>query len=108
MFTVCIDANDDGTYRVYSETQANEAAEEGQPGMAAPAMPEQAPAMPGAPGPMPPEEPAEASEPNSQTVQTVKEAVTLALEALKNQGSMSDVGAQQTAFDKSFAPRGQA
>ena len=109
MFTVCITANDDGTYKVYVE-QAAEAGE-AAPG-AAPAMPPTPMGAPPAPMGKPPmptmdaeagEDPAEeANEPGAQTVKTIKDALTLALEALKNDGQMSDVNGQDNEFAAGF------
>lgn len=112
MFTICITANDDNTYKVYVE-QANEAdegldAEVGAaPAMGKPPMPQPMPTAPmGAPAPMaedPAEDPAEeASEPGAQTVKSIKDALTLALEALKNDGQMSDVNGQDKEFSAGF------
>jgi len=93
-FTVCIDALDEGGYRVYVESPEAEA-QEGA------AMPGQAPEMGAEEGPQEPEA-------GAQTVKTIKEALTAALEALKNEGQMSDAGAQAQDFNEGFgSPQAQ-
>lgn len=82
--TVCITAQDDGQYKVWVD--APEAAE--ATGMPAPnAMAT---------------EPAEAPTAGEQIVPSLKEALTLAMEALKSGGQMSDANGQQKAFQDGF------
>ena len=88
-FTIEIMANDDGTYSVTSEPEAQEGAE----GM------EMGQGMPPGGAPMP----EEAAEPAGQTVRTVKECLTLALAGLKNGGQLPDMAKQNAAFDEGFA-----
>jgi len=96
-FTVCIDALDEGGYRVYVESPAAEA-QEGA------AMPGQAPAEMSEG----PEEGPQEPEAGAQTVKTIKEALTACLEALKNEGQMSDAGAQAQDFNEGFgSPQAQ-
>jgi len=88
-FTVEITSNDDGTYTVTSEPEAQEGAEGMEMGQGMP------------PGGAPMEAP-EAAEPAGQTVKTVKEALTVALAGLKNGGQLPDMAAQNAAFDEGF------
>lgn len=74
MFTVCIDALDEGGYRVYSELPQDAAAET--------AMPE-----------------VEGEGANEQVVETVKEALTVALEALRSEGKITEADQQEKAFN---------
>jgi hypothetical protein len=103
-FTVEITAEDDGSYTVASEPEAQESAE-GMPGMDQGAV-QPAPAAPG----MPPEEMGmEEAERAGQNVKTLKEALTLALNALKNGGTMDDVNGQDAEFNAGFgSPQGGA
>ena len=86
-FTIEITANDDGSYTVSSEPEAQEGAEGMEMGQGMP---------PGAPMPE------EAAEPAGQTVKSVKEALTLALAGLKNGGQLPDMAKQNAAFDEGF------
>lgn len=83
--TVCITAQDDGQYKVWVEAEAA--------------------GMPATPG-MEPDKvagPTEGQEgAGGQIVQTLKEALTLAMEALKSGGQMSDFNGQQQAFKDGF------
>ena len=88
-FTVEITSNDDGTYTVTSEPEAQEGAEGMEMGQGMP------------PGGAPMEAP-EAAEPAGQTVKTVKEALTVALAGLKNGGQLPDMAKQNAAFDEGF------
>lgn len=97
MFTVCIDSNDDQSFTVYVEQEGEAEPSEG----AAPAGPGQPPVPPEA---APESGQEEAAEPGSQTVQTVKEALTIALEALKNGGKIMDVNQEQNSFNKALGP----
>jgi hypothetical protein len=89
--TVCIMSLDEGQgFKVWVEApEAQEAA-----GM---------PAMPGMePGAAPAEPTEEQESAGGQTVKTMKEALTLAMEALKTGGQMSDMNGQEQAFKDGF------
>jgi len=91
MFTVCIEATDQGDYKVYVE-QPEEDME-----------PEAGAAAGAAPGMAPQENPAEeANEPGAQTFPDIKGALTAALEALKNEGAMADTNGQDKAMQEGF------
>ena len=79
MFTICIDALDEGGYRVYSK------------------MPE-APMEPGMAEEMP-----ESS--GEQVVQSLKEALTVALEALKSGGQIEEANQQEKAFNEAIGAK---
>ena len=103
-FTVCITALDDGSYKVYAEKEeaAGEMGEEMggmPPSPMAPSAPDAAPAAPAMPMG---EDPEEANESSAQTVKTIKEALTIALNALKNEGEITDVNGQERDFQAGF------
>lgn len=111
MFTVCITAQDDGQYKVYTESEATEAAEAAAapaPQAAAPAPAGAAPGMPPAGQEAGPAETPEEAEPEAQTVGTIKEALTIALHALKNDGQLVDMNGQERAFQEGFSGTGAA
>jgi hypothetical protein len=91
MFTVCIEATDQGDYKVYVE-QPEEAMEPGAENGA-----------PVDPGMAPQENTAEeANEPGAQTFPDIKGALTAALEALKNEGAIADTNGQDKAMQEGF------
>lgn len=115
-FVVCIAANDDSTYSVYTEQPdedegAEDAGSDADAGAAgASASPGASPGAPSAPAGAAPDDGSddsdEGAEPGMQTVDNVKSALTLALEALKNDGQMGDQAAQEQAFNQNFGSGG--
>ena len=91
-FTIEIMANDDGTYTVSSEPEAQEGTEGSEMGQG---MPPGAPMQPGMAGP-------EEAEPAGQTFKSVKECLTVVLAGLKNGGQLPDMAKQNAAFDEGF------
>jgi hypothetical protein len=102
MYTICITPQKDGTFRVYTETDAQEAAEvaPGATGAPAATQPGMA-ATPGAPA-TPAESPAE-EETGAQIAPTIKEALTLVLEGLKNNGKIPNTNGAAANFAEGFS-----
>jgi len=109
MFTICLDVQDDGTFKVYTESPDEAGEGAGQPMGAAP-MPgmDMGATPPGATGAPPAQDAGEeANEPGAQTFDTIKEALTAVLAAVKNGGKMVDTGAESRAFSDAVGQTGQ-
>jgi hypothetical protein len=105
MYTICITPQEDGTFKVYTETGAQEAAEAAPAAMGAPSAPQ--PGMAAAPGapaaPAAPEEGPAEEETGAQIAPTIKEALTLVLEGLKNNGKIPNTNGAAANFAEGFS-----
>ena len=103
MITVCIQTQHDGQYKVWTEAEEATESPEASYSSAAPQTDPAAPAMATPPeAPEAPEDAEDAAESAGQVVKSLKEALTLAMEALKSGGQMSDMNGQQKAFQDGF------